>query len=239
MRTQATPIEPPILWVRALAPRPAAPQVDDEKDQSADRERRRRAAGEGIEADRKREVPGVPPRPGSPRARLPSGADFFFTHNHTSELGAGAPVGRTRRGLASASAAIVLAVQAHRRVFERRKRAAAPGTDPFQQRRVGTGRCHLHERAQVRFGGYGHQELRCWDRRDAEEPRQRLLLPGPRPVRQQRPDGAIVDYGQALRLDPTDTDYLNSRAAAYEAKKDFDKAMADYNQAIRVNPNSV
>jgi tetratricopeptide (TPR) repeat protein len=35
-------------------------------------------------------------------------------------------------------------------------------------------------------------------------------------------DGAIGDYGQALRLDPADADYLNSRAAAYEAKNDFD-----------------
>ena len=52
-------------------------------------------------------------------------------------------------------------------------------------------------------------------------------------------DGAIGDYGQALRLDPADTDYLNSRAAAYEAKKDIDRALADYNEAIKANPNSI
>ena len=52
-------------------------------------------------------------------------------------------------------------------------------------------------------------------------------------------DGAIGDYGQALRLDPSDTDYLNSRAAAYEAKKDIDRALADYNEAIKTNPNSI
>ena len=52
-------------------------------------------------------------------------------------------------------------------------------------------------------------------------------------------DGAIGDYGQALRLDPTDTDYLNSRAAAYEAKKDVDRALADYNEAIKTSPNSI
>jgi tetratricopeptide (TPR) repeat protein len=52
-------------------------------------------------------------------------------------------------------------------------------------------------------------------------------------------DGAIGDYGQALRLDPTDTDYLNSRAAAYEAKKDIDHALADYNEAIKTNPHSI
>ena len=52
-------------------------------------------------------------------------------------------------------------------------------------------------------------------------------------------DGAIGDYGQALRLDPSDTDYLNSRAAVYEAKKDIDRAMADYNEAIKTNPSSI
>lgn len=52
-------------------------------------------------------------------------------------------------------------------------------------------------------------------------------------------DGAIGDYGQALRLDPTDADYLNSRAAAYEAKKDVDRALADYNEAIKTSPNSI
>jgi tetratricopeptide (TPR) repeat protein len=51
-------------------------------------------------------------------------------------------------------------------------------------------------------------------------------------------DGAIADYGQALKLDPSDADYLNSRAAAYEAKKDIDRALADYNEAIKTSPNS-
>jgi tetratricopeptide (TPR) repeat protein len=52
-------------------------------------------------------------------------------------------------------------------------------------------------------------------------------------------DGAIGDYGQALRLDPADADYFNSRAAAYEAKNDTDKAFADYSAAIKANPGSV
>jgi tetratricopeptide (TPR) repeat protein len=52
-------------------------------------------------------------------------------------------------------------------------------------------------------------------------------------------DGAIGDYGQALRLDPADADYFNNRAAAYEAKNDMDKAFADYNAAIKANPKSV
>ena len=52
-------------------------------------------------------------------------------------------------------------------------------------------------------------------------------------------DGAIGDYGQALKIDPSDADYLNSRAAAYEAKKDIDRAIADYNEAIKTSPNSI
>jgi tetratricopeptide (TPR) repeat protein len=52
-------------------------------------------------------------------------------------------------------------------------------------------------------------------------------------------DGAIGDYTQALKLDPQDPDYLNSRAQAYEAKNDFDKALADYNQSLKINPKSV
>ena len=52
-------------------------------------------------------------------------------------------------------------------------------------------------------------------------------------------DGAIGDYTQALKVDPQDHDYLNSRAQAYEAKNDFDKALADYNQSLKVNPKSI
>jgi tetratricopeptide (TPR) repeat protein len=52
-------------------------------------------------------------------------------------------------------------------------------------------------------------------------------------------EGAIGDYSQALRLDPSDADYLNSRAQAFEAKNDMDKALADYSTAIKANPNSI
>jgi tetratricopeptide (TPR) repeat protein len=51
-------------------------------------------------------------------------------------------------------------------------------------------------------------------------------------------DRAIADYSQAIALDPTESDYLNSRAAAYEHKKDIARAMADYDSAIKVNPKS-
>ena len=52
-------------------------------------------------------------------------------------------------------------------------------------------------------------------------------------------DGAIGDYTQALKVDPQDPDYLNSRAQAYEAKNELDKALADYNQSLKLNPKSI
>ena len=52
-------------------------------------------------------------------------------------------------------------------------------------------------------------------------------------------DGAIGDYTQALKVDPQDPDYLNSRAQAYEAKNELDKALADYNQSLKINPKSI
>jgi len=52
-------------------------------------------------------------------------------------------------------------------------------------------------------------------------------------------DRAIADYNQAVTIDPTESDYLNSRAAAYEAKGDINRAMADYDKAIQINPKSI
>jgi len=52
-------------------------------------------------------------------------------------------------------------------------------------------------------------------------------------------DGAIGDYGLALRLYPADPDYLNSRGAAFEAKRDLDHALADYSAAIKANPKAI
>jgi tetratricopeptide (TPR) repeat protein len=51
-------------------------------------------------------------------------------------------------------------------------------------------------------------------------------------------DRAIADYSQAIAIDPTESDYLNSRAAIYEHKNDMQRAMADYDQAIKLNPRS-
>ena len=51
-------------------------------------------------------------------------------------------------------------------------------------------------------------------------------------------DRAIADYTQAIAIDPTESDYLNSRAAIYEQKNDMTRAMADYDAAIKLNPKS-
>jgi tetratricopeptide (TPR) repeat protein len=51
-------------------------------------------------------------------------------------------------------------------------------------------------------------------------------------------DRAIADYNHAIAIDPTESDYLNSRAAAYEQKNDITRAMADYDKAIQINPKS-
>ena len=52
-------------------------------------------------------------------------------------------------------------------------------------------------------------------------------------------DRAIADYTQAIAIDPTESDYLNSRAAIYEQKSDMTRAMADYDAAIKLDPKSV
>jgi tetratricopeptide (TPR) repeat protein len=51
-------------------------------------------------------------------------------------------------------------------------------------------------------------------------------------------DRAIADYSQAVAIDPSEADYLNGRAGAYEAKNDLTRAMADYDKAIQLNPQS-
>lgn len=48
-------------------------------------------------------------------------------------------------------------------------------------------------------------------------------------------DGAIADYGQALRLDHGDAVAFNNRGLAYAAKGAYDQAIADYEQALRLD----
>jgi tetratricopeptide (TPR) repeat protein len=49
-------------------------------------------------------------------------------------------------------------------------------------------------------------------------------------------DRAIVEYSEAIRLDPKYPIAYNNRGAAYSAKGDNDHAIADYTEAIRLNP---
>lgn len=51
-------------------------------------------------------------------------------------------------------------------------------------------------------------------------------------------DKAIRDYSEAIRLNPKDTYYYDSRANCWSAMKEYDKAISDYEEAIRLNPNS-
>ncbi len=50
-------------------------------------------------------------------------------------------------------------------------------------------------------------------------------------------DRAIVEFNEALRIDPTFVKSLNSRGNAWRGKGDLDNAIADYNEAIRLDPN--
>jgi tetratricopeptide (TPR) repeat protein len=50
-------------------------------------------------------------------------------------------------------------------------------------------------------------------------------------------DRAIVEFNEALRIDPTYVRSLNSRGNAWRGKGEIDNAIADYNEAIRRDPN--
>jgi tetratricopeptide (TPR) repeat protein len=47
----------------------------------------------------------------------------------------------------------------------------------------------------------------------------------------------IVDYTEAIRLDPNDATAYYRRGMAYKEKGDYDRAIADFTEAIRLNPN--
>jgi tetratricopeptide (TPR) repeat protein len=51
-------------------------------------------------------------------------------------------------------------------------------------------------------------------------------------------NGAIESYTQAIKLDPTQGEYLAGRGSAYEAKNDLDRALSDYNAAIKADPKA-
>jgi tetratricopeptide (TPR) repeat protein len=50
-------------------------------------------------------------------------------------------------------------------------------------------------------------------------------------------DRAIVEFNEALRIDPTFVKSFNSRGNAWRGEGDLDNAIADYNEAIRLDPN--
>jgi tetratricopeptide (TPR) repeat protein len=50
-------------------------------------------------------------------------------------------------------------------------------------------------------------------------------------------DQAIIDYNEAVRLDPRYAPAYNSRGLAYYKKGDYDRTIADYNQALTHDPN--
>ena len=50
-------------------------------------------------------------------------------------------------------------------------------------------------------------------------------------------DTAIVEYTEAIRLDPNFKEAYYGRGNAYYEKKDYDRAIADCTQAIRIDPN--
>ncbi len=52
-------------------------------------------------------------------------------------------------------------------------------------------------------------------------------------------DSAILDYNQALAIDPNYVSVYNNRAVAHFNKGDYDSAIADYNQAIAIDPKRI
>lgn len=51
-------------------------------------------------------------------------------------------------------------------------------------------------------------------------------------------EGAIVDYTEALRLNPWFADALSRRGAIYVRKSDYDRALADFSAMVRVDPSN-
>jgi tetratricopeptide (TPR) repeat protein len=51
-------------------------------------------------------------------------------------------------------------------------------------------------------------------------------------------DRAIVEYSEAIRLDPKFTVAFTNRGNAYMAKKEYDRAIADYDRSIRIKPTA-
>ena len=50
-------------------------------------------------------------------------------------------------------------------------------------------------------------------------------------------DKAIVEYSEAIRLDPRSVLAYNGRGVAWAKQGQYDKAMTDFDEAVRINPN--
>jgi tetratricopeptide (TPR) repeat protein len=50
-------------------------------------------------------------------------------------------------------------------------------------------------------------------------------------------DAAILEYTNAINIDPNCAEAYNGRGSAYIWKKDYDRAIVDYTQAIKICPN--
>ena len=49
-------------------------------------------------------------------------------------------------------------------------------------------------------------------------------------------DLAIVDFNEAIRLNPEYADAFYNRGNAYAEQREYDRAIASYDEAIRLNP---
>ncbi|MCG6206604.1 lysozyme inhibitor LprI family protein [Rhodopseudomonas sp. HC1] len=66
-----------------------------------------------------------------------------------------------------------------------------------------------------------------------------LIARGSAFARTQQIDRALVDYDDALRLDPKQPDVLNARGEVWRLKGDRPKALADFSAALKLQPDHV
>ena len=52
-------------------------------------------------------------------------------------------------------------------------------------------------------------------------------------------DSSVADYGEAIRLNPTNPVALQNRGIIFRTKGDIDRAIADYRAAIKIDPGYV